>query len=262
MQKRYIIQTPVKNEEENLPQLIKSILEQSIKPLLWLIIDDGSTDSTPKIIADIKKSYGWIHNIRLDENKRDLGPHLSGVINQGIYNLIEFCKENKIVFDFWGNIDGDVTLEKEYFEKLMIEFDKDLELGIAGGGTWYHSGNEIFHYNANINEPSGGNMLVKAECLKDCGYEVPITYAWDSVLKTKARINGWNTKRFEIISSVDSRDVNIVEGYWKGCFISGISASFINMHPIHVFVKSIIMSKKPPHYIGFAYLCGYLYPHT
>ena len=135
MHKNYIIQTPVKNEETNLPNLIKSILEQSIKPSLWLIIDDGSTDSTPEIIKEVQKRYDWIYSIRMEVNKRDLGMHLSDVINKGITFLINICETNNITYHFWGNIDGDVTLEKVYFEKLMSEFDKDPKLGVAGGGT-------------------------------------------------------------------------------------------------------------------------------
>ena len=102
-------------------------------------------------------------------------------------------------------------------------------------------------------------MLVKKECLIDCGLMIPLTYSWDSVLKTKVRINGWETKRYENIKSVDSRDVNAVVGYWKGAFNHGISAHFINMHPFHVFLKSLKISKKSPHYMGFAYALGYLY---
>lgn len=259
MQKSYIIQTPVKNEEENLPQLIKSILEQSIKPSLWLIIDDGSTDSTYEIIKDAQNEHNWIDCIRLENRERDLGLHLSEVINAGISTIMKFCVENNIRYNYWGNIDADVTLDDKYFEKLINEFEHNPKLGVASGGTWYYKKNEIKHYDANIGEPSGGNMLVIKECLNDCGLPIPLTYSWDSVLKTKARINGWETKRFENIKSIDSRDVNAVIGYWKGSFNNGISAHFINMHPIHVFLKSLKISKKSPHYMGFAYALGYLY---
>jgi len=259
MQKSYIIQTPVKNEEENLPRLIKSILEQSIKPSLWLIIDDGSTDSTCEIINDVQNEHNWIHSIRLKDKGRDLGFHLSEVINVGIGTLMKLCVENNVIYDYLGNIDADVSLEDMYFERLTCKFEQNVKLGIASGGTWYHKGDEIKHYDANIDEPSGGNMLIRKECLIDCGLIIPLTHSWDSVLKTKARINGWETKRYENIKSIDSRDVNAVVGYWKGTFNHGMSAHFINMHPIHVFLKSLKISKKPPHYVGFAYTLGYLY---
>ena len=41
---------PVKDEEKIICDVIESIINQTVKPVLWLIIDDGSTDSSPKII--------------------------------------------------------------------------------------------------------------------------------------------------------------------------------------------------------------------
>jgi len=45
----YLIVTPCKNEEKFIPSLAKSIIDQTIKPKLWFIYEDGSTDSTYEI---------------------------------------------------------------------------------------------------------------------------------------------------------------------------------------------------------------------
>ena len=64
--KDYILVTPCKNEEESLPELARSVVNQAIKPKMWVIVDDGSTDRTPEILRDLALKHNWIQNIRLN----------------------------------------------------------------------------------------------------------------------------------------------------------------------------------------------------
>ena len=51
---KYIITTPTKNEEKNLPILIQLMEMQTIKPVLWVIVDE-SEDKTVEIIRGLTK---------------------------------------------------------------------------------------------------------------------------------------------------------------------------------------------------------------
>ena len=51
MEGNYVLVTPIKNEEANLPGLIDSIENQDLKPILWVIVDDSSDDSSPNILG-------------------------------------------------------------------------------------------------------------------------------------------------------------------------------------------------------------------
>ena len=119
MNRRYIVITPCRNEEKNLPNLVQSITAQTIRPALWVIVDDGSTDSTPVIIKEAKEKYAWIKNIRLDSSKRDLGLHLASTMGNGFDFAIEYCEKNGIDYEYLGNVDGDLTLERTFFENLI-----------------------------------------------------------------------------------------------------------------------------------------------
>ena len=46
---KYVIITPVKNEEKYIAHTIDSVCNQILKPEEWLIVDDGSEDETKKI---------------------------------------------------------------------------------------------------------------------------------------------------------------------------------------------------------------------
>ena len=56
----YILATPCKNEEKSLPELAKSIINQTVTPNLWLIVNDSSTDRSAEILRDLETKYGWI----------------------------------------------------------------------------------------------------------------------------------------------------------------------------------------------------------
>lgn len=254
--KNYFIITPCKNEGLNLPSLINSIVDQTIKPIVWLIIDDGSSDNTPEIIKDAKEKYGWIQSIRLDERARDLGLHLSNVIKMGFDHAISYCEGKKMDYDFMGNVDGDLILKQTFFEHLIKEFNNNSQLGVASGGTINIISGKLIHAKISINEPSGGHILIRKECYQQCS-GIPISYAWDTVLKAKARIKGWDTKRFEDNIVTEIRDVNSVEGYWKGYVVSGKKDHFLNLNPLHAIFKSIKYSLRNPYYIGVVYLWSY-----
>ena len=254
---KYIVVTPVKNEEANLLNLIRSIADQTVEPVLWVIIDDGSTDNTSEIIKKAQEDYNWIRSIRMNQSERDTGLHLASVIRKGFDFGIEYCKKNGIDYDYLGNVDGDLTLEHTFFENLIKEFENEPELGIASGGTNHIIGDTIIHAGLWEDEPSGGHMLIRRGCFEDCE-GIPLTYAWDSVLKAKARLRRWRTKRFEDNVATEIRDVGSAEGYWKGFVHSGKASHYLNRHPIHVISRGIKYSFKRPWYGGIPYLAGYL----
>ncbi len=255
--KQYILITPVKNEEKNLPNLVKSITNQTIIPSLWVIIDDGSADDTPSIIKAALEKFDWIKNIKLDESERDLGLHLSFVIKTGFDFAIEYCMKKEIRCDYLGNVDGDMILEHTFFERLIAEFESDSLLGVASGGTQYIKDDRVISANVQENEPSGGDMLIRRKCFEECN-GILLTYVWDSALKVKARLRGWKTRRFEKIIATETRDVMSVGGYWKWYLHHGQAAYVLNYNLFHMLIKTIMYLFKYPYYTGFAFFLGFL----
>ena len=54
---KFVIITPVRNEEQYILKTIKCMLEQTLKPVEWIIVNDGSTDNTKKIIKRYSQKY-------------------------------------------------------------------------------------------------------------------------------------------------------------------------------------------------------------
>ena len=255
--KSYVVVTPVKNEGVNLPDLIQSMASQTLKPVLWVIVDDGSTDSTSEIIREAEGKYNWIRSIRVESDKRDLGLHLAGIVREGFNVAITYCERNGIKYSYIGNLDGDLTLEHTFYENIIKEFEKDPELGVASGGTQHIIGDRIIYARVEEDEPSGGHMLIRRECYDECG-GIPLSYSWDSVIKAKARLRGWKTRRFEENIATEARDVGSAEGHWGGFFHYGKSEHYLCYNPIHVLIKGMKYMLRKPYHKGIAYLIGYL----
>ena len=250
----YILVTPVKNEEENLQSLIESVSEQTIKPVMWVIMDDGSTDRTPEIIKEAREKYNWIQCIRLNESGRDIGLHLASVIKTGFDFSFVYCRNNKINFDYLGNVDGDITLEKSYFKNLIKKFEENPKLGIASGSEYVLNGNQVLHIDLSV--PSGGTMLMRGKCFEDCG-GIPLSYSWDSALNIKAKVRGWEIGRFDESKAFAVRFGCSAEGFLKGYEKGGEFNYYLNFRFLHVIFKGLKLSFQKPYYIGLAYFYGY-----
>lgn len=256
--KQYIIITPCKNEEKNLTGIVNSLAKQSLAPVLWAIIDDGSTDSTPEMILDIKKKYQWVENICLTKSHRDLTIHISEVIKTGFDFAINFCKHHKIIYDYVVFLDADMVIQDaDFFQKLITEFEKDEYLGIASAEMQYKNiSGDIYNAKGRYDTISGGEMMCKRECIDEIG-GIPISHAWESVMRIKAKLKGWKIKRFNNIKIIHTRDTGSAQGLKKGYYLKGSSEYYLDMNPLIVFTKGFIYSFKKPYCLGFAYLLGY-----
>lgn len=252
---RYVLVTPVKNEEKYLPKLAQSIINQTIKPVLWIIVDDRSTDKTPDIIKEVKEEYNWIRSIRMQDGARDRGVHLAKIIRAGFDFAYDYCGKNGIYFEYLGNVDADVSVENTFFEKLLKNFGSNLNLGIASGGVWdICGGQEIYLENR---YPDGGDVLYRRKCFEDCG-GIPISVLWDSVLNTRAILKGWEIKRFDDSRAFITRYYCRADKLWKEYKKIGESSYIVNYNLIYILIKGLQLSFKRPYYMGLAYSYGYL----
>ena len=64
MSRRYVIITPCRDEAEFARVTLESITRQTVPPALWVIVDDGSTDATPKILEEYAQKFPYIRIIR------------------------------------------------------------------------------------------------------------------------------------------------------------------------------------------------------
>lgn len=95
---------PVFNTEKYLDRCIQSAINQTLKEIEIICIDDGSTDNSLNILNKYKSIDNRVKVFQNNENK---GP--SYTRNVGLENAIG---------EFVGFMDSDDYVDKEYFEKL------------------------------------------------------------------------------------------------------------------------------------------------
>jgi glycosyltransferase involved in cell wall biosynthesis len=191
--KNIAIVTPVKNEIENLPRLIKSIENQSIPLFLWVIIendsDDGSREHLLKMIKPENVNHFKVLNLQFANKDYKLGIKYATIIKHG-FDYLE-SNENIHQLDFIGILDADCHPEPDYYEKLLAHFQANTLLGLASGMIKYED-NTIEKRSSN--HARGGCRLWRKSCFLDSPYETGMSA--DSISGAKAVINGWQVRTF------------------------------------------------------------------
>lgn len=257
LDENYIVVTPLKNEEKHLPGLIESIVRQTVKPLLWVIVDDNSTDNTPEILKKIEKRYNWIKIRKSTKEAKEAKEfRYSLICRTGFDFAINYCTNNKIKYNYMGLVDADVLLGGNYFEELITEFKRNSKLGIASGELWNVKGDEKKRMEQREDLPPGAARLWSRICFEDTGGYY-LTSAPDAVSTAKARLKGWETKTFKKLKFEHLRPVGS-EGYWERFKGFGMYNYYVNLNFFYAIFKGLHYSLTKPHYIGLAYLYGYL----
>lgn len=263
---RYILVTPAKNEGTLLPDLVNTVLNQTIRPLLWVIVDDGSTDNGQYIIEKAESENIWIRHLSLNKTERDIYFRYPYVCIKGFDFAMELCSQEEIEYDFIGLLDADIILEKNYYEKLHYEFEKDKNLGIACGSRLDIINGTPIKANNREDEPYGGASLFRVECFREIdGYQVVM--GPDAVANAKAKMKGWKCRVFDNTQVTHLRPVNYFErskkGAWQEFWRKGEKDFYLNYSFIVVFLKAFkhSLTKIPPRplYAGLAYFLGFLY---
>lgn len=249
----YALVTPARNEAQLIEQTVRSVVAQTVRPLKWVIVSDGSTDGTDAIVQRYLGEHPWIELVRLPERKER---HFAGKVhcfNAG-YDRIQ-----GIASDVVGNLDADITFEKGYFEFLMQRFAEDSRLGVAG--TPFVEGTDSYDYRfTSVEHVSGACQLFRRQCFEDIGRYKPIKGGGiDWVAVTTARMKGWKTRTFTDLVCHHHRPMGTASsGKLKAWFKLGRQDYYLGGHPLwELFRCGRQMWSKPYVIGGGLLLCGF-----
>jgi biofilm PGA synthesis N-glycosyltransferase PgaC len=251
----YVLISPVKNEERYIEQTLQSVLSQTMKPVRWIIVDDGSSDRTPEILRRYAQQADWIQILRLDhEQLRQPGTPVVHAFRKG------FELAGRETAEFVVKLDCDVKLPADYFEALMARFAEDPVLGIASGvyleeqegNRWQPVSMPPYH-------AAGASKMIRAECYRQIGGFVQ-SPGWDTVDEIRAEVRGWRTRHFEDIqfhhlkregSGIGVLATSVMHG--RVYYLTGGGKLFFLLKILHRMI-----SEKPYVFSGLALLWGFL----
>jgi glycosyltransferase involved in cell wall biosynthesis len=251
----YVLVTPSRNEEAFIEKIIESVIRQTILPVKWVIVNDGSTDSTGTIAERYATEHDWIEVVNRPSRKERNFAAKVHAFNAGQERLKD------VNYEIIGNLDSDVLLDKDHFEFLLAKFREDPRLGVAGtvfseeGG--YGSATDSFE---GQNHVSGQCQLFRRQCFDEIGgYFANKAGGVDWIAVATARMKGWKTRSFKEKSFFHYRHLGTAErGILAASFSYGQKDYFLGGHPLwELFRVSYRMTKRPYIVDGLALGLGY-----
>jgi biofilm PGA synthesis N-glycosyltransferase PgaC len=242
---RYALVTPARNEAQYIDLTLKSMVAQTLPPVKWVIVSDGSTDQTDEIVRGYLADYPWIELLRMPERQQR---HFAGKVmafNAG-YDRIK-----DLDFDIIGNLDGDVSFEPGHFEFLIGKLAEDPQLGVAGAP--FREGKFQYDYRySNIENVWGGCQLFRRACFEQIGGYMPLKGGGiDHVAVLSARMRGWETRTFTERVCVHHRVMGTaLNGRVKADVRLGQKDYTMGNHPLWQAFRVIYQMKHRPYVIG------------
>jgi glycosyltransferase involved in cell wall biosynthesis len=252
---KYVLVTPSRNEAAFIEKTLESVVRQTVLPAKWVIVNDGSTDETGTIAAKYAEKYPWIEVVNLPVRRERNFAAKVNAFNAGQERV------KSVDYELIGNLDSDVSLEKDHFEFLMLKFKDDARLGVAGTVFKEESG-----YNSET-DSSEGQLHVAGQCQlfrRQCFEEIGGYFAnkaggIDWIAVTTARMKGWKTRSFREKSFFHHRHLGTAErSTFAAAFSYGEKDYFLGGHPLwELFRVGFRMLKRPYFIEGFALGLGY-----
>ena len=247
--RRYVVISPVKNEAEYIKLTIESMIHQTIKPILWVIVNDGSQDETETIVSKYAEEYRWIKLVnRTGDSVRKRG---KGVI-EAFYAGYETLDQE---YDIIVKLDGDLSFEPHYFKSLIRKFEDDLRLGIAGGALYEKPDGRDWALYTYRDEVRGCMKMYRRACFNAIDGLIT-AMGWDGIDEWTALSLGWKVQSFFDLKVYHYRFTGAATGLLKSCVEQGYGAYSIGYHPLFMIARGIKVMADRPFIIGGIAMIG------
>jgi poly-beta-1,6-N-acetyl-D-glucosamine synthase len=241
----YAVITPVRDEAENLPRLASALRAQTMRPSVWLIVDNGSSDGTPELAQSLANEHDWVRVLSVPgADAAERGAPIVRSLHSAIKSLAADPPEIVV------NVDADISMEADYFERLLAKFAEDRSLGIASGsafeledGSWrqrFVTGSTVW----------GASRAFRWQCLQEIlPFEERV--AWDGIDEFKANARSWRTHAFEELHFRHHRREGERDGStWQARRNQGHAAYYLGYRPWYLALRALWNARREPAALG------------
>lgn len=267
--RRYCLVTPCRDEARFGQRTLDAVTRQSVPPALWVIVDDGSKDGTPGLLAEYAARFPYIRVMRrADRGDRKLGGGVIDAFYTGYDNI------DPKAFDYVCKLDLDLDLPPRYFELLMQRMEANPRIGTCSGKPYFPSPPEagdrvrfpLRELEGFVSEKTGDENSVgmtkfyRTDCFEQIGGFVR-ELMWDGIDGHRCRQLGW------IAASWDDPELRFVhlrpmgtshKNWWTGRVRHGFGQWFMGTSAVYMMASALYRMTRPPLVIGgVAMLWGY-----
>ena len=249
----YVLVTPARNEAAFIGRTIEAVIGQTLRPVRWLIVSDGSTDGTDEIVEGYAAEHKWIELVRVPGRKERHFASKVAAFNAG------YARMGDVGYDVIGNVDADVSFDEGYMDFLVGKFAANPRLGVAG--TPFSPGQYDYRFTS-IEHVSGGCQLFRRACFEEIGGYVPVKIGGiDLVAVLTARMKGWQTRSFPEKGFLHHRSMGTAkQSRVMVAFRGGRGDYMLGGHPVWEVLRCIYQMTRPPILLGGSFrLAGFLW---
>jgi len=254
----YLLVSPCRNEADYMRLTLDSVVAQTVRPDLWVIVDDGSTDETPAILSDYASRYPFIQIItRENRGHRSVGPGVIEAFYHG-YDQVDVSQ-----FDYVCKFDLDLDLPSRYFEILIQRMQENPRIGTCSGKAYFKDKKtgELISEKCGDEMSVGMTKFYRRSCFEAIGGFVR-QVMWDGIDCHKCRQLGW------IAVSWGEPDLQFIhlrpmgssqQGIFTGRMRHGFGQYFMGTGLLYMTASSVFRMLHPPYVVGgLAMLWGYV----
>ena len=247
----YAAISPVRSEEDNLRRIADVMARQTVTPARWVIVDNGSTDRTGDVLAELDRRFDWVTTASIPGAERALpGSPVVRAFHSGLELLGEPWP------DVIVKLDVDTTFARDHFERILRGFADDPLLGITGGVCLEETDGRWMPTHVTSDHVRGAVRAYRRECLADV---TPLEegMGWDGIDELKAQSRGWRTRILADASFKHHRPVGARDGGGhRRRLAEGRGAHYMGYRPSYLVARSLYQSRRDPR--ALAMLLGYL----
>lgn len=251
MTRSYVLISPCRNEADFMRQTLDTVIAQSIRPTLWVIVDDGSSDATPQILAEYAAQHDWIRVVtRHDRGTRSVGPGVIEAFYAG-YDTID--PED---FDYLCKLDLDLRLPPRYFEGLMARMEANPRIATCSGKAYIETEHGLENERHGDETSIGASKFYRVSHFKALGGFVR-QVMWDGIDCHRCRMHGW------IACSWDDPELRFVhlrpmgssqQGIFIGRMRHGYGQYFMGSGLLWMLATAVYRIPEKPYILGGGFI--------
>jgi len=250
----YVLITPARNEAEFIGLTLKSMVAQTVLPLKWVIVSDGSMDGTDDAVRPYTERFSWIELLRMPERSER---HFAGKVHA--FNA-GYERVRHLPFDVVGCMDADISFDEDYFRFLLSKLAGNPALGLVG--TPFQDGSMYDYRFVSLEHVSGACQLFRRECFEAIGgYPSLRSGGIDMVAVFSARAKGWQTRTFcDKVCQHHRKMGGAQHSGFRERLHRGRMDYLLGSHPLWEVFRSLYQMKNRPYVVGgLLILVGYFW---
>ncbi|HCG02210.1 MAG TPA: hypothetical protein DEV93_16910 [Chloroflexi bacterium] len=251
----YAVVTPARDEADNLSRLAGCVVAQTHLPVVWVIVENGSTDETLAVARRLSADHPWIEVISTrGEQVLTRGRPISRAVHAGLLALGAFSPELVVITD------ADVSMEPGYFDTLVAAFEREPSLGMASGTRHEWSGGSWRQRHITGTSVEAQCRAYRWQCLQDV---LPLVdrLGWAGIDEIKANVLGWQTRVLYDLPFRHHRPMGMREStHLRAWLMEGDAAWYMGYRPYYLILRSLFHSRRDLRAVAmiFAYVLAAL----